>query len=147
MSWLDLPIQLESKILPEPNSGCWLWMASFRVRGYGSIRYKRKMYLAHRLIYELKCGAVPDGLVLDHKCRIRCCVNPDHLEPVTSGENSRRGDVGKHLRDRTHCPQGHAYDAENTRPVIKNGISIGRYCAECKRIKVRDRRARLRNAN
>ena len=67
------------------------------------------MALAHRVAYELQVGPIPVGLQLDHLCRVRSCVNPAHLEPVTSAENTRRG-----LRAmKTHCPQGHPYAGEN----------------------------------
>ncbi len=80
------------KILPEPNSGCWFWMGGLSERQYGVIYPSRGTNVrAHRVAYEMTRGPIPDGLVLDHLCRVHCCVNPDHLEAVTQGENVRRG--------------------------------------------------------
>lgn len=59
--------------------------------GYGHLRRDKVCILAHRFSYELRNGKIPEGLELDHLCRVPCCVNPDHLEPVTSAENTRRG--------------------------------------------------------
>lgn len=84
--------RFEAKFVPEPNSGCWLWIAALHERaGYGAFRYKGQARLAHRVSYEHFRGIIPAGLVLDHLCRTRCCVNPEHLEAVTLLENIRRG--------------------------------------------------------
>lgn len=73
-------------------SGCWLWCAGCDSEGYGRFAVARGMKdRAHRVAYRLLVGAIPDGHVLDHKCRTRCCVNPMHLEPVSNGENVKRG--------------------------------------------------------
>ena len=89
---------------------CWLWTAGVNASGYGKFgREPTGPELAHRVAYELLVGPIPDGLVLDHLCRVRICVNPAHLEPVTSGENTRRA-----CRGRTHCKRGHEFTPENT---------------------------------
>ena len=140
---------LLSWVSPEPNSGCWLWLGSLDQDGYGLININKLLRRAHRAFYELLKGEIPSGLQLDHLCRVRCCVNPDHLEPVTCGENVRRGlNVGPNSpgaafhKSKTHCPHGHPYDEENTR--IFRG---GRYCKECIRIagNLRWERIRLEN--
>jgi hypothetical protein len=71
---------------------CWVWLGRIEPNGYG----KRGKQWAHRISYERKYGPIPAGLDLDHLCRVPCCVNPDHLEPVTRSENNRRG-VGAKL--------------------------------------------------
>lgn len=130
--------RIEKFIVPDPNSGCWLWIGSTSV-GYGKFsggktrEGKRCPISAHRFVYEHHKGKIPEGLELDHLCRTRCCVNPDHLEPVTRLENVRRGQGGMHLRWRTHCPKGHPYDNENTR-LKKSGKYISRSCKTCVKI-------------
>jgi hypothetical protein len=95
----------------EKTETCWLWRAALRGGGYGTWNNNG----AHRVAYELLVGPIPEGLHLDHLCRVRNCVNPAHLEPVTVGENLRRG-VGASAKNavKTHCPNGHAYSEENT---------------------------------
>lgn len=108
-----------------PNE-CWEWTGSVNGSGYGS--YAQQM--AHRFSYEMYKGKIPDGLTIDHLCRNKKCVNPEHLEAVTSRENNLRSNSSsaKHARA-TECPRGHAYSAENTytRPDGK-----GRGCNECR---------------
>lgn len=72
-------------------AGCWLWTGTIAPNGYGYFAIKGRSQQAHRVAYELLVGPIPDGLDLDHLCRVRACVNPDHLEPVTRSENNRRG--------------------------------------------------------
>jgi hypothetical protein len=86
-----LPDRIADKIWPEPNSGCWLWGAAISGTGYGMTSLNRRQISAHRLLYELLRGAIPAGLVVDHLCRNRACVNPDHMELVSTKENVRRG--------------------------------------------------------
>ena len=122
-----------NSFLPEPNSGCWLWMERVDVSGYGIVFNGRGLspvnFKAHRFAYELLRGPIPAGLQLDHLCRVRCCVNPAHLEPVTLQENLRRGTVLI-----THCPAGHAYDSDNVY-WMKNGA---RACVQCRRDRSRE---------
>lgn len=85
---------------------------------------------AHRWSYAVHVGPIPDGLDLDHLCRVRNCMNPEHLEPVTRQVNSARGETGKHMADRTHCPQGHERTPENTYRNIKGRQNE---CLPCRR--------------
>lgn len=79
------------KWMPVPESGCWLWLDQDNSSGYGVYWDGMRGWLAHRFSYEHFVGPIPEGLGLDHLCRVRCCVNPTHLEPVTIQENIRRG--------------------------------------------------------
>lgn len=120
------------RCIPEPNSGCWLWLGTLNAYGYGVLRYShRGQAIAHRVAYEILRGPIQDGLSLDHLCRIRCCVNPRHLEPVTRGENVRRGENNN--RAKTHCIHGHEFSKENTRMDFSIGYRR-RICRECARL-------------
>ena len=92
------------------SDGCWTWLGGLDGKGYGYFRLGSRMVGSYRLAYELLIDPVPDGLVLDHLCRNRKCVNPWHLEPVTNRENVLRGSGITAMQARqTHCKRGHAY--------------------------------------
>jgi hypothetical protein len=133
--WVE---RFNRKVVRIPESGCWVWIGACS-NGYGHVRIQTKANLAHRVSYEMHKGGIPDGLELDHLCRVPCCVNPDHLEPVTSLVNTLRGinsEVTKaRYRRITHCPQGHAYDEANTGMTAQGT----RYCRACQREKRRER--------
>ena len=78
---------LEHRSIPEPNSGCRLWLAFLNATGYGQIRYKKRAYQAHRLAWIAKHGPIPEGLQVLHKCDVRSCINPDHLWLGTQADN------------------------------------------------------------
>ncbi|KKN67778.1 hypothetical protein LCGC14_0458110 [marine sediment metagenome] len=112
--------------------GCWLWQGYIRPDGYGEFAVShRKSMPAHVFSYTDTYGPLPEGLELDHLCRVHSCVRPDHLEAVTHQTNTLRG-VGPAAQNakKIHCPQGHPYDASNT-SIYKNR----RRCRECNRIR------------
>lgn len=76
-------------------NGCWLWQAAPDAAGYGRISIGNQVRYAHRVSYETFIGPIPDGLTIDHLCRIRRCINPTHLEPVTLAENVRRANAAR----------------------------------------------------
>ncbi len=128
------------------NESCWVWSGEKSTSGYGRFHAGRGDHeVAHRWLYRRLVGPIRDGLQLDHLCRVRLCVRPDHLEPVTPQENVRRSDAGINMRMRTHCPKGHSYDAVNTR-IVKARYGFGRQCRECCRIngRISDAGRRLR---
>jgi len=144
-----LPARFWDKALPEPNSGCWIWTACLDLKGYGQVRVggapgrRGRMQRAHRAAYQSLAGPIPEGLQLDHLCRVRCCVNPAHLEPVTSAENARRGLTGQTTAARqralTHCRAGHPYEGHNL--IRRKGG--GRDCRACKCARQSLRRRRV----
>lgn len=112
------------------NRGCWEWTGSINNKGYGEVSINRKKQRAHRVIYELLVGKIPDGLEIDHLCRNRNCVNPKHLEPVTRLENIRRALPFK--KKITHCKNGHKFTKENTKIRIYKNKWRYRVCIKCK---------------
>ena len=125
----QLPEKIQRRIVPIPESGCWIWEGTISNKGYGRMTIKRKNKQAHRLVYELLRGAIPPKLTLDHLCRVRLCVNPDHLEVVTMKENILRGFSLPAINSRkTHCLYGHPY-TEGNFWVDKRGR---RHCRKCK---------------
>ena len=84
-------VNVLSQYIPVTESGCWLWLGNCNPKGYGRFMRQGKTFMAHRASYEVHRGPIPEGLQLDHLCRVRCCINPDHLEPVTARENVMRG--------------------------------------------------------
>jgi hypothetical protein len=81
------------------DTPCWIWQGTRTVNDYGQLRVGNRSIRAHRFFYEQMVGSVPDGLVLDHLCRVHACVNPKHLEPVTDAENVRRGSLARLTTD------------------------------------------------
>ena len=126
-----LPIIRFWKFVSLQGNGCWLWTGGIADNGYAHFSFDGKGVLAHRWAYQYFIGEpIPDGLEPDHLCRNRSCVNPWHLEVVTHPVNCQRGEGAQFQRDKTHCPQGHPYDEENTYRRLDRPQ---RNCKICKR--------------
>lgn len=109
---------------------CWQWTGYIDEKGYGRVGYEGLRHKAHRLVFERLVGLIPPGLELDHLCGNRACVNPDHLEPVTHQQNTRRS--SNYSRD-GRCRQGHLLGERTGEP--------GRRCWTCWNQRRRERRA------
>jgi hypothetical protein len=126
-----------NQVIPEPNSGCWLWLGSTDKAGYGSSHGK----LAHRTALSAVEPLIP-GLTVDHKCCVTNCVNPAHLQQVTNAVNSRLARTR-----RTHCKRGHEFTEENTYKMTSaRGFPLRR-CRACLAITYAARKARAENSN
>jgi hypothetical protein len=139
--WHPVEPRLEKYSIPEPNSGCHLWLAALSTDGYAQLSVQGRNRNAHIVAYELAKGPVPDGMQIDHLCRLHCCVNPDHLEAVTGSENVRRG-LGPtvtraRLRMDVLCPHGHT---DVVWYIRKNG-KRQKECLTCQAIRKRARKA------
>ncbi len=123
----------------EFTEACWNWTGSQNGTGYGRFWDGTNTY-AHRWSYEFCVGPIPDGLQIDHLCRNRGCVNPEHLEAVTPQTNTLRG-VGLTAQNavKTHCVRGHPYNEANTYYEKK-----GRQCRVCTKLRSRVKRAKQR---
>lgn len=125
--------------MTDKTATCWFWTGPVDRHGYGRISEGGgggRLRFAHRVSYEIHVGTIPTGLVIDHLCRNRRCVNPAHLEPVTVGENVLRGEtLTARNKALTTCHRGHPFDAANT--TVCRGR---RFCRACAREKYRQRR-------
>lgn len=126
----------------EPQGDCWIWKGIISYKGYGLINVNQQKRKAHRYSYTHFINKIPDGMTIDHLCRVRACVNPDHLEVVTLVENIRRGLIFR--QPKKQCNYGH--------PLIDNNLYINyrghRSCLKCNRKRSREymRKRRLQNA-
>lgn len=130
---------IRARIGQPDENGCWPWLGAINVHGYGNFHaYDGKSLRAHRVVYELMVGPIPDGLVIDHLCRVRHCVNPSHMEPVPPEVNVLRG-VGPTAINRlkSECVRGHEFTPENTADTGRGG----RRCKTCSRDGARARNA------
>lgn len=138
----DLRTRFEAKVTR--SAGCWQWGGWINEDGYGEIESQGRTLLAHRVAYELMVGPIPTGLVIDHLCRNRSCVNPAHMEPVTKGVNNLRGVGAPAVHAvKTHCVNGHEFTPENT--YIRPGTDH-RDCRTCRKAARRKAYAKERAA-
>lgn len=113
---------------------CWYWLLKPTMYGYGQFKLDKKTLRSHRLSYELIVGNIPDGLCLDHLCKNRMCVNPEHLEPVTNRENVLRGSGITAINSKkTICHMGHKLNGNNLYIAPKTGK---RNCRKCRALAV-----------
>lgn len=124
---------------PDLSTPCIKWDGARDKDGYGRKQVGKRWTLAHRMIFEKEIGPIPDGLQIDHLCRVRHCVNPLHMEPVTLAENVLRG-TGPSAQNarKTHCKRGHPLYGEN----VMIGNDGRRFCRECGRQRWRAYRKR-----
>lgn len=127
--------RFNAKWIPEPNSGCWLWIGARRSKNYGAIGHSNgKTISAHRAAWLVYVGEIPDGICVLHRCDTPECVNPGHLWLGTHSENMQ--DMISKGRGNRHpkrvCKHGHEFTPENT-IIFKRGINAGfQYCRQCK---------------
>lgn len=119
------------KNIMKDKNGCWLWQGALNEKGYGQFRFFGRNGRAHQYAYLYFKGMVQGGKVLDHLCRVRHCVNPDHLQPVPNKTNILRGEgFGAVNARKTHCPRGHALTGTNLR-FCKKAKHTERVCRVC----------------
>lgn len=145
---IDL-VWLFDQCSPVPFSGCWLWTRALKGAGYAQVGYgNRRSVSAHILAWKFRHGPVPEGMELDHLCRVRSCINPDHLEPVTHRENALRGDAGKQSAAenlaKTHCRRGHPYADDNLYIGRNPNGKKKRVCRACVALSMRKHRRKSR---
>lgn len=132
-----VPERIQQRVIPDTVTGCWLWTGGKTGVGYAEARWNgRTVGNLHRPIYQAIKGTIPDDAVLDHLCRVRHCLNPDHLEVTTHRVNILRGTGGSARNaTKTHCPNGHPYD------IQQGGV---RGCRQCRNAYYMERYYRTR---
>ncbi len=143
--WPGMAERLAARTTPDPVTGCLLWTGTINHEGYGKVwvpALKLRRF-AHRIAYELAYGPIPGGRQLDHLCRVRPCINPEHLEAVTPRVNALRSEsIAAKNAVKTHCDRGHELAGDNVR-TKSNG---GRQCWTCQQARSREHYERNREA-
>lgn len=132
---MDTHKRFTNKIKIIPN-GCWEWQASKNSKGYGQFFFEgNKSGRAHRYSYIFYKGKIPQGNTIDHLCRNRICVNPDHLEAVSNRENVLRGIGISAINSRKkECVRGHKFVGKNYRLVVSKTGKKSRHCRLCQKV-------------
>lgn len=142
---IDPEIRFLAKIEEDPETGCWNWIGAVEKNsGYGKFHWdmERRTVRSHQFAYAYFKEPIPDDLQVDHLCRNRRCANPAHLEAVTQATNIRRGELHLVQGSKTHCPQNHPYDEENTYHwTDKKTGQIRRQCRICRQHMAASRKA------
>lgn len=139
------PLKILSRVSVNKDNDCWNWIGIVEKKnGYGRFFVKKSPYLAHRIVFEIFNGKLNPLLVLDHTCKNRKCVNPDHLREVTHKINMLENSDSNSFKNstKTHCPKGHEYSDENTYLDTANR----RQCKPCRRAsdKIRDAKRKVK---
>ena len=125
--------KLYQRVICDIKTKCYLWQGTIDSSGYGSFRNKR----AHRIMFEVVNQEIPKGMLIDHLCNVRNCINPDHLRLSTPKENGSRERANHWNSKKTHCKRGHEYTPENTKTIIRKYGHDGwvlRTCKICQKI-------------
>lgn len=131
-----MPLEkIRDNIMVDPNSGCWLFTGGLDKCGYSKLSGGKDIpgeSLGHRMSYLIFKGPIPDGTEIDHKCRVRSCINPAHLQAVSHAKNVSLADYKTNHRNgvKTHCKRGHEFTPENTM-VNRHGSYSTRKCRAC----------------
>lgn len=120
-------IELRPCPVADLDGDCWFWTRAVTSKGYGSFSHDGRIWSTHKLAYELLVGTVPEGLQLDHLCRVKRCCNPQHLEAVTGKVNCERTEAATKSR----CKRGHALAGPNVRLKSKSRGGKQRECVLC----------------
>jgi len=132
-----LPKRFWDKVYVDTQHGCWWWTGVLERKGYGRYWNIGSMRMAHRTAYQFLIGDIPDGLTIDHLCRVTRCVNPNHFEVVTNRVNVLRGEASAARNARkSECKRGHPLSGDNLLACTGRGGRKSRQCRTCNKIRM-----------